>query len=231
MKKIDSECMKTILEILEKNLKIKILDLKDPFESLILTILSQNTNDNNRDHGWERLVKKFKKITPEVLANADVLDIEEAIKVAGLQKVKSIRIKNVSSLILNEFNGDMNLILKRPLKEARRTLLDIKGIGFKTADILLLFYSNYLTLPIDTHITRLSKRMGFADEKDKYETIRKKLQSVIPRNLDHYIKSHLYIIELGRQYCKAGRPLCEKCPISKECPKIILKKPKKRKKK
>ena len=224
----DSRRMDKILLILKKHLQIKILDLQDPFESLILTILSQNTNDINRDRAWNRLIEKFKKISPEIITNADLDAIQESIKVAGLHNQKSKRIKEVSNLILNEYGGNLDIILKKPLNEARKILVDIKGVGFKTADILLLFYSNYLTLPLDTHIKRLSKRMGFASADDKYEDIRKKLQAVIPDTLEDYRESHLYIIELGRNYCKAIKPQCDRCPISELCPKIIIKKPKKK---
>ena len=226
----DSRRMDQILHILKENLKINILDLQDPFESLILTILSQNTNDINRDKAWDRLVKKFKTITPEILANANITDIQEAIKVAGLHNQKSKRIKEVSHLILDEYQGDLDIVLRKPLKEARKILVSMKGVGFKTADILLLFYSNYLTLPLDTHIQRLSKRLGFASANDKYEQIRQKLQDTIPSTLEDYIESHLFIIQLGRNYCKAIKPQCDQCPISELCPKIIIKKSKKQKK-
>jgi len=222
--------MDSIIKILNDEFTVKLLDIQDPFESLILTILSQNTNDKNRDNAWVRLKDRF-EIKPEIIANADVLEIEEAIKVAGLQKIKSVRIKEVSQLVLDQYNGDMDLILKKPLKEARKLLVDIKGVGYKTADILLLFYSKYLTLPVDTHITRLSKRMGFASSKDQYENIRKSLEAALPKTLDDFINSHLLIIELGRSYCKAIRPKCEECPISPLCPKVIIKKPKKKKRK
>ncbi|NHI92976.1 MAG: endonuclease III [Candidatus Lokiarchaeota archaeon] len=231
MNGLDSQRMANILIILKNHLKIKILDISDPFESLILTILSQNTNDINRDRAWKRLVEKFKSITPDTLASADISDIQEAIKVAGLHNQKSKRIKEISTLILNEYNGNMDLILKIPLKQARKILVNIKGVGYKTADILLLFYSNYLTLPLDTHIQRVSKRMGFASADDKYEDIRIKLQAVIANTLDDFIESHLFIIELGRKYCKAIKPQCDQCPVSEFCPKIILKKPKKKKSK
>ncbi len=222
--------MESIIKLLNDEFSINLLDIQDPFESLILTILSQNTNDKNRDNAWIRLKEKF-QIKPEILAEANLSDIEEAIKVAGLQNIKSKRIKEVSRLILEQYNGDMDLILKKPLKTARKLLLDIKGVGYKTADILLLFYSNYLTLPIDTHITRLSKRMGFAAPNDQYENIRKSLEAHIPKTLEDYINSHLLIIELGRSYCKAIKPNCKECPISTICPKLILKKSKKKKNK
>ncbi|MHA1146180.1 MAG: endonuclease III domain-containing protein [Candidatus Helarchaeota archaeon] len=201
------------------------------FEALILTILSQNTNDNNRDNAYEQLLETFEKITPEILAGAEVETIRDAIKVAGLHNQKSARLKNVSQVILDEYDGSVDAILERPLGEAREILVGLKGVGYKTADILLLFHAGYLTLPVDTHITRLSKRLGFAPVTAKYEEIRKNFQKYLERSLLIYKEFHLLLIEHGRATCKAIKPACSTCILEDLCPKIITKKPKKSKKK
>lgn len=226
----DKERLQEIYKRLRETYQIHKFRKCTPFESLILTILSQNTNDKNRDRGYDRLVQAVEKITPEVLSSCDLEVIREAISVAGLHNQKSSRIQGVSKTILDQFGGSVEAILQKPLEEARKLLIELKGVGYKTADILLLFYANYLTLPVDTHITRVSKRLGFAPVKGKYEDIRKGLQEHLEPSLPAYKEFHLLLIEHGRHMCKALKPSCSTCVIEDHCPKIIIKKAKKAKK-
>lgn len=92
----------------------------------------------------------------------------------------------------------------------------MQGVGPKTADVVLLFSANKPTIPVDTHVNRVSKRLGLAPAKGDYEDIRLSLQSIF--NPEDYLSVHLLLITLGRKYCKARRPLCQKCPVNKYCP-------------
>jgi endonuclease-3 len=187
----------------------------DPFETLVETIISQNTADRNTARAFEALSKRF-EIKPEVLANAQTSCIEQSLKVAGLYKSKAKAIKNVSKIVLEKYHGSLAPILSLPLEDARRTLLQLQGVGPKTADVVLLFAAKQPTIPVDTHVNRVAKRLGLAPANGDYEAVRGNLQALfIPAD---YLAVHLLLIAHGRKYCKARHPLCNECPINALCP-------------
>ena len=187
----------------------------DTFETLIVTIISQNTADINTARAFERLSNRF-EIKPEVLAKTETNQIEEALKTAGLYRNKAKTISTVSRIILEKFHGSLQQILSRPLEEARKILIQMPGIGPKTADVVLLFSAKQSTIPVDTHVDRVSKRLGFAPSDGDYDDVRLSLQSLYdPRD---YLAVHVLLIAHGRRYCKARRPLCEQCPVNSYCP-------------
>jgi endonuclease-3 len=187
----------------------------DPFETLIVTIISQNTADRNTERAFERLSKRF-EIKPEVLANAETRHIENALKTAGLYRSKAKTIKQVSKIILEKFRGSMQPILSLPFDQARKAFIQMPGVGPKTADVVLLFSTGKPTIPVDTHVNRVSKRLGFAPEKGNYEAVRASLQSLYEQR--DFLAVHVLLIAHGRKYCKARRPLCEQCPANTQCP-------------
>jgi len=206
-----------ILQILRKTFPTPkwVTSNQDPFETLIVTIVSQNTADRNTAKAFENLSKRF-KITPEALANADTSQIEECLKVAGLYKNKTKTIKQTSKIILEKYHGTLEAILSLPFEEARETLLQLPGVGPKTADVVLLFCSENPTIPVDTHVNRVAKRLGLAPADGDYEMIRESLQSLYkPKD---YLSVHVLLILLGRKCCKARNPLCTKCPVNTLCP-------------
>ncbi|MEM3442234.1 MAG: endonuclease III [Candidatus Bathyarchaeia archaeon] len=206
-----------ILKILRESFTMPswVSDGKDPFQTLIVTIISQNTSDKNTAKAFERLSEKF-DITPEVLANAETSQIEECLKVAGLYRNKAKTIKQISKIINEKFHGRLEPILTKPLEEARKTLLQLPGVGPKTADVLLLFCSEKPTIPVDTHVNRVAKRLGLAPPNGDYEAVRESLQALYnPRD---YLDVHVLLILLGRNFCKAKAPLCKLCPVNKLCP-------------
>jgi len=188
---------------------------RDPFKTLIATIISQNTADRNTAKAFENLSKQF-EMTPEALAKAEASKIEECLKVAGLYRNKTKTIKQVSKIILQEFRGDLKQILSMSLEEARKTLLQLPGVGPKTADVVMLFCAGKPTIPVDTHVNRVSKRLGLAPTNGDYETVRESLQALY--NSKHYLPLHILLILLGRKYCKARNPLCKQCPLNTLCP-------------
>ena len=188
---------------------------RDPFKTLIVTIISQNTADRNTARAFQSLSKRF-EIKPEVLAKAENSQIEEALRVAGLYKNKAKTIKTASKIILEQFHGSLQSILSLPLGEARKTLIQIPGIGPKTADVILLFSAKQPTIPVDTHVNRVTKRLGFAPTNGDYEAVRTSLQLLYnPRD---YLAVHVLLIAHGRRYCKDRRPLCAQCPVNMYCP-------------
>ncbi len=188
---------------------------KKPFKTLIRTVLSQATANKNTNRAFRNLSERF-SITPEALAKADVDEIEEAIRVAGLYKNKSRVIRNLSGIIIEQFDGSLDFIHSLPLEEARSKLMSIPGVGAKTADVVLLFCAGRPVIPIDTHVKRVSGRLELAPSEGNYEEVREVLQSLYPPQ--DYLPVHLLLISLGRKYCKARKPLCRLCPVNTLCP-------------
>ena len=207
----------TVLQILRETFAMpKWTEAKrNPFETLIVTVISQNTADRNTARAFESLSKRF-EIKPEVLANAETSHIEDALKTAGLYRSKSKTIKQVSRIILEKFHGSVQPILALPLEEARKTFIEMQGVGPKTADVVLLFSKGQPTIPVDTHVNRVSKRLGLAPADGDYEVVRASLQSLYDQR--DYLAVHVLLIAHGRRYCKARRPLCAQCPVNIHCP-------------
>ena len=186
----------------------------DPFKLLIATILSQNTNDRNSIRAYNILESEI-GISPKKLVEADIKKIEKAIRIGGLYKQKARAIKEISKIILDVYGGGLGAILEKPLEEARMELMSLPKVGYKTADVVLLFAANKSVFPVDTHITRISKRLGIVSDKADYEEIRLKWQEILAP--EHYKLIHLLLIRLGREICKPKKPNCIKCPIKEVC--------------
>ncbi len=187
---------------------------KNPFEVLVATVLSQNTTDKNSLKALKELKKRF-RITPEDLSKASVREIEEAIRPAGLYRQKASVIKE---LALNLSNGKLNKILSMDWQEARKILISLRGVGPKTADVLLLMSAGAPTFPVDTHVMRVSKRLGIVKPNASYEEARQALMDFF--RPEDYLKGHLLLIKLGRTYCKARNPRCSECPLRDICPRV-----------
>lgn len=186
-----------------------------PFEVLVAVILSQATSRAGNILAFGNLRKNY-KLTPRRVAKIPTARLVSLIKPAGLQQVRGPRLKEMSRFLLKEYGGDLDKILSLPKGEARKKLLEIPAVGPKTADVMLEFVGSRGTLPIDTHIDRISKRLGLVHEKAKYEAIKSKLESLVPPGQRRRV--HLLLIEFGRETCRARNPLCGKCEISAYCP-------------
>jgi len=183
-------------------------------DELVSTILSQNTNDVNRDRGFHALRAKFP--TWEEVRDADPEEVIESIRPAGLANQKGPRIQEVLRSITGE-RGSLNLdfLADLPLEEARAWLTKFNGVGPKTAAIVLCFSLNMPAFPVDTHIYRVSGRIGLRPEKMTVEQAHPHLESVFPP--ETYYAAHLNLIRLGREVCGARKPNCPQCPIRKLC--------------
>jgi endonuclease-3 len=183
-------------------------------DELVSTILSQNTNDINRDRGFNALRAKFP--TWEEVRDADPKAVIEAIRPAGLANQKGPRIQQVLRSITEE-RGSLNLdfLADLPVEEARAWLMKFNGVGPKTAAIVLCFSLNMPAFPVDTHIYRVSGRIGLRPEKMTVEQAHPHLESVFPP--ETYYAAHLNLIRLGREVCGARKPNCPQCPIRKLC--------------
>jgi endonuclease III len=206
-----------ILRVLKQTLAMPnwTVQQNNPFETLIATIISQNTADINTKRAFENLSKQF-EVTPKMLAKGEMVKLEACLRIAGLNKSKAKVIKSVSEVIVERFGGSLNPVLSLPTNEARKTLLEMKGVGPKTADVVLLFSAGKPTVPVDTHVNRVSKRLGFAPLDGNYEDVQLNLQKIFDPN--DYLAIHLLLISLGRTYCKARKPLCNICSLNSYCP-------------
>ena len=206
--------LQKIVEILSEKYEInEWWERYTPFETLVGIILSQRTYWKNVKTATERFGERFNGV--EDVAKADVKEIEEVVKPAGLYKVRARRIKNIARDLVEKYDGKLNKILNLPYDEAKKKLTSIKGIGPKTADVFLMAIKKERVLPVDVHIFRIMRRLGIADERDDYESLRAKLESEIPP--EQRTKAHLILIEFGRQTCSAQNPKCEECPIKRYC--------------
>jgi endonuclease-3 len=183
-------------------------------DELVSTILSQNTNDLNRDRAFEALRAKFG--TWEEVRDAPAEEVVEAIRPAGLANQKGPRIQQVLRSITEERGQlDLSFLGDLSVEEARAWLMRFNGVGPKTAAIVLCFSLGKAAFPVDTHIYRVTGRIGLRPERMAVEQAHPHLESLFPP--ETYYAAHLNIIRLGREICQARRPRCEVCPIVKLC--------------
>ncbi len=184
-----------------------------PFQTLIITIISQNTTDKNTRKAYQNMANHA-EVTPQALAETRIQNIEYWLKQAGLHRRKAGTIKNLSKLLAAKPNF-LDSILEMPLGQARKELMSFPGVGPKTADVLLLFASHRSTIPVDTHVYRLSKRLTLCPRDANAEGVRSALMKTFsPRD---YRDVHLLLIAHGREYCKAKKPKCESCALRSLC--------------
>ncbi|HEY3273307.1 MAG TPA: endonuclease III [Methanocella sp.] len=184
-----------------------------PFDVLIATILSQNTTDRNSHRAFASLYSKYD--TPEKLAKAPEKEIAELIKIGGLHEQKSKLIKQVAQLVIDEYGGDLNFVCDADPEAARKELLTIKGVGPKTADCVLLFSCGRDVIPVDTHVFRISKRLGIVPEKADHEATHRILTEKIPAGERGSV--HVDLVRFGREICKAQNPQHDKCFLIDLC--------------
>jgi len=185
-----------------------------PIDELVSTILSQNTNDSNRDKAFLALRERFP--TWELVRDAKPDDIIETIRTAGLANQKGPRIQNVLEKI-TELRGflDLDFLNEYSPEQAYDWLLQFKGVGPKTASIVLQFSLGKPAFPVDTHIYRVTGRLGLRPLKMNADKAHVHLSEQFPAEI--YYAAHLNIIRLGREICKARQPQCEICPLQEMC--------------
>jgi endonuclease-3 len=190
---------------------------RDPLpaiDELISTILSQNTNDVNRDRAFHALRSRFP--TWEAVMDAPEEEIIDAVRVAGLANQKGPRIKAVLQQIHAEVGSlDLSFLADLPLEEARDWLLRFKGVGRKTAAIVLQFALNRPAFPVDTHIYRVSGRLGIRPGSMNVEKTHQLMEGLV-EPVDYYA-GHLNLIRLGRETCHPRKPECPRCPVRELC--------------
>jgi endonuclease-3 len=189
-------------------------ETRDSFRVLVVTILSQNCTDVAALRAYNRLDNRV-GVTITQLRKARVRTIENAIRVAGLHKQKARALRKLSRIIAEEYSGSFASMLKSSFGEMRDRLQRLPNVGPKTADVLLSILGQP-TISVDTHVDRVSKRLGLAPKKGRYEEVRSYLMQAF-RGEDYSVVP-MYFMALGRKVCKARHPLCPKCPINNLCP-------------
>jgi endonuclease-3 len=177
---------------------------QDPFKILISTILSARTRDTNTKEATKKLFSRYN--TPQLIATAEVEDLEELIHKSGFYKVKAARIKEVSKIILEDYNGDV----PKDFEE----LMGLPGVGAKTANCVLVYAFKIPAIPVDTHVHRVSNRLGWVKTKRPNET-EKALKDIIPK--EHWIRVNRLFVRFGQQICLPINPKHELCPVEDVC--------------
>jgi endonuclease-3 len=182
-----------------------------PVDELVLTVLSQNTNDRNRDVAWGRLRERFDSW--EAVRDAPLEEVEEAIRPGGLAPTKAVRIQE----ILRALDGDdLAWLAEAPLEDAREYLCSLPGVGRKTAACVLLFSFGREEVPVDTHVYRVGTRLGLFRPRASFDEAHDVISRVT--DPDDAYEVHVSLIRHGRRLCTARAPRCEECPLRRMCP-------------
>ncbi|RLE98641.1 MAG: endonuclease III [Thermoprotei archaeon] len=184
----------------------------DAFKLLVLTVLSQVTTSGNTWTAFTRLEDRV-GVEPHRLAAAKVEDVEEAIRPAGLWRGRARALIQLAREVVEKFGGDLESLSELPTEELRKALMTLPRVGPKTADVLLLFHYGRRVMPVDTHISRLARRLGIAS--GGYEDVRRAVEASAHGDLRLV---HLALIAFGRSVCRARGPRCWECPVAGECP-------------
>jgi endonuclease-3 len=187
----------------------------DPLGELVLTVLSQSTNDRNRDVAFLRLRDRFDGW--EAVQAAPVDEVEEAIRPGGISKVKSVRIKAILEDVA-ERTGSLDLSWMRdaPVEESRAFLCALPGVGRKTAACVLLFAYGLHDVPVDTHVSRVGMRLGLLQPGAPFVRLHDQMLALTPPGAE--LELHLNLLRHGRRTCHAQRPACAACPLRRSCP-------------
>lgn len=187
---------------------------ENPLDNLVLTILSQSTNDNNRDMAFRRLTTRFR--TWNEVMNAPIDDIVAAIRPAGLGNQKASRIKEILTWISETYGAlDLDFICDLNPQEVKATFMQLKGIGIKTISVVLMISCGADIFPVDTHVHRICRRLGLVPDKTNAEKTHELMQPLVPTGKSYSL--HMNFLKLGRNLCRAQNPRCDSCPLADIC--------------
>ena len=212
-----------ILRILRQTLQVRDQDFAtlvvaneshDPFRVLVVTILSQNCTDIAALRAYRNLDRQI-GVTAADLERASAREIQGAIRVAGLHRQKARGIRRLAQMVEEHYSLNFAGALNGELEEVRSRLQQFPKVGPKTADVLLSVFGRR-TISVDTHVNRVSKRLGMVPQNAKYEQVRAVLMQLFRK--DDYPTIPLLFMTHGRQVCKALKPRCTACPVERLCP-------------
>lgn len=193
-----------IVDELESIFERRTFEDQTPYEVLVRTILSQRTRDENTDKATESLFSVYP--TMEEVANAPVEKIAELVRQAGFYNVKAARIKEVSNILLDEYDG----VVPDDIKE----LMKLPGVGRKTANCVLVFGFQKDAIPVDVHVHRISNRLGLVHTKEPEET-EEVLREIVPQ--EYWLPINDLMVQFGQNICKPINPQHIECPFTELC--------------
>jgi endonuclease-3 len=206
---MSQEKMQRVLEFLRerygKRIKERMERNPDLFELLVTTILSQRTRDENTSLASERLFSVV--TTPEEILRLDEKELEELIRPSGMFRQKAKRIKELSRVLIRDY--------KNSFPRKRSELLNLPGVGFKTADVVLSYGFGEPAIAVDVHVEVCSKRLGFARKEVGYEEIRASLENLVPEKERFLV--NLGFVNFGREICRTRNPKCGECKLNEIC--------------
>lgn len=190
-----------------------------PIAELVLTVLSQSTNDRNRDVAYLRLREWFPSW--EAVMHAPVREVEEAIRPGGISKVKSARIKAILRAIVADPRDpsqelSLDWLQDAPIEEGRDYLTALPGVGRKTAACVLLFAYGMRDVPVDTHVSRVGMRLELLEPGAPFERLHDQMLALTPPGEE--LELHVNLLRHGRRTCSARRPECAECALARMCP-------------
>ena len=190
-----------------------------PIAELILTVLSQSTNDRNRDVAYLRLRERFP--TWESLMRAPLAELEEAIRPGGISRIKSARIKAILRAIADDPRDpphelSLDWLPRVPVEEARAYLTALPGVGRKTAACVLLFAYGLRDVPVDTHVSRVATRLGLLRAGAPFAELHDQMLALTPPGQE--LELHVNLLRHGRRTCHARSPACARCALARMCP-------------
>ena len=202
------EKSRLIVEKLNEVFDVRVFEDKNPYRVLVRTILSQRTRDENTDQATNNLFSKYKDIYE--VADAPTEDVEELIRCSGFYRVKAGRIKEVSRILIDQYGGEV--------PDNMKELLELPGVGRKTANCVLVYAFEEPAIPVDTHVHRISNRLGLVNTKDPEDT-EKELDNFVPEDIKILLND--LMVQFGQNICKPISPQCEICPLDELCDKNI----------
>jgi endonuclease-3 len=185
---------------------------RQPIAELILTVLSQSTNDRNRDVAFLRLRERFDSW--EAVRDAPLEAVEEAIRPGGISKVKSQRIKAILAAIGEPL--DLSWLEHAGVEEGQTYLCELPGVGRKTAACVLLFSFGLRDVPVDTHVSRVGLRLGLLPQSSSFEVLHDAMLALTPPGAE--LEFHVNLLRHGRRTCHARKPACDSCALRRMCP-------------
>ena len=194
-------------------------DEMETLDELIFTVLTQNTSDINAEKAFKNLKSRYINWN-EIVESTDE-KLETIIRIGGLGKQKSIRIKKILKEIYLRTGGyDLSILKDMPFNEVKEWLITLPGVGPKTAAVVMSFALKLPAFPVDTHIHRISKRLGYIDQNTSAEKAHEIMENIIlPKDRFNF---HILLITHGRKICKANNPKCYICPLTSYCPSVVL---------
>lgn len=189
----------------------------DAVGELVLTVLSQSTNDRNRDVAYLALRERF--ATWEEVRDAPVDEVEAAIRPGGISKVKSARIRSILTAVSQTAPGgslSLDWLASRAVPEAQEYLCSLPGVGRKTAACVLLFSYGMRDVPVDTHVSRVGTRLGLLPSGAPFEVLHDEMLAITPPGQE--LEFHLNLLRHGRRTCHARQPACRACALRRMCP-------------